>query len=395
MKDLVVLSLERWDDVWRRNQYLVDGLLRTDPALRVLFVEPPDDPLHAVRSGARPSLGQPPRRIADRLWTTRGIKWLPRRIDPRADDRLARQALRAAARLGMSAPLLWVNDPAAATISRLSGWPTLYDMTDDWLAADRPEAERRRIAAGEALLLSSAAAVVACSPELVRRKQHARPVIHLVRNAVDTAAYRREHPRPADLPAGRTALYLGTLHRDRLDVDLCIATAAALRGVADLVLVGPDLLDSETSARLADAGVRVLGARPREEVIGYLQHADALLVPHVVTAFTESLDPLKLYEYQAVGNPVVSTPVAGFREAEDPRIRIVTREHFPDAVRAAITAPASSVEGEPAPQRPAISAPDWSERVTAMRAILDGIRVGDVPSGGPRPGGSAALDDQT
>ena len=46
MTDLVVLSLEAWDEVWRRNQHLVAGLLRADPALRVLFVEPAVDPLH-------------------------------------------------------------------------------------------------------------------------------------------------------------------------------------------------------------------------------------------------------------------------------------------------------------------------------------------------------------
>ena len=55
----------------------------------------------------------------------------------------------------------------------------------------------------------------------------------------------------------------------------------------------------------------LLGPRPRDEVIGYLQHADVLVVPHVVTAFTDSLDPIKLYEYQAVGRPVVSTRSRG------------------------------------------------------------------------------------
>ena len=33
MTDLVVVSLEAWDDVWRRNQHLVAGLLRSDAAL--------------------------------------------------------------------------------------------------------------------------------------------------------------------------------------------------------------------------------------------------------------------------------------------------------------------------------------------------------------------------
>ena len=67
MTDLVVMSLEGWDDVWRRNQHLVAGLLKTDPALRVLFVEPAADPLHDVVSRRRPPEGgRSPRSPASR-----------------------------------------------------------------------------------------------------------------------------------------------------------------------------------------------------------------------------------------------------------------------------------------------------------------------------------------
>lgn len=204
MAELVVLSLERWDDVWRRNQYLVDGLLRADPELRVLFVEPPDDPVHDMRSGRRPETGSRLTQIGDRLWRFRPVKWLPRRLDAQADARMARAARRAAVRLGFIAPMLWINDPAATDLAEQTGWPVLYDMTDDWLAADRAPAERERITRGETWLLQHASAVVACSPELVRRKESQRADIALVRNGVDTARYRMPMPRPADLPPGPT-----------------------------------------------------------------------------------------------------------------------------------------------------------------------------------------------
>ena len=55
--DLVVVSLEAWDGVWRRNQHLVSRLLAADPELRVLFVEPPADPLHDAAS----PVARPPR----------------------------------------------------------------------------------------------------------------------------------------------------------------------------------------------------------------------------------------------------------------------------------------------------------------------------------------------
>lgn len=374
MTDLVVISLERWDDVWRRNQHLVAGLLRQDPDLRVLFVEPPADPTNDLRSRRRPRFGRRTREVdgvaPGRLWAYRPVKWLPRRIDRWADERLARSVMRAARRLGMRHPLLWINDPGMAPLADRSGWPTAYDITDDWLAADRPAAELARTRANEARLFELAREVVVCSPELARRKGGARRVV-LVPNAVDVAAYRRPRPRPADLPPGPVAVYLGTVHPDRIDVELCEATARALGSTATLCLVGPDLVGADDRRRLERAGVRLLGARPRDAVIGYLQHADVLVVPHVVDAFTDSLDPIKLYEYRAVGRPVVSTPVAGFRDASDPRVAVASRDDFPAAVAARVPATDRFPDGATGP------VPDWADRAREMADVLG--RLVDPP----------------
>jgi glycosyltransferase involved in cell wall biosynthesis len=358
--------------VWRRNQHLVAGLLRRDPGLRVLFVEPPADPTHDLRSRRRPSFARGRREVPDvapgRLFTLRPVKWLPRRLDPRTDERLARAVMRAANALGMRHPLLWINDPSAATLADVSGWPTLYDITDDWLSADRPSSERRRVAANEDRLFDLAREVVVCSPELARRKGGRRPV-SLIPNAVDAAAYRRPAPRPTDLPDCPIALYLGTAHPDRIDVDLCEATARALGSAGTLVLVGPNLLPAEAVRRLEAAGARLLGPRARDAVIGYLQHADVLLVPHVVTAFTDSLDPIKLYEYQAVGRPVVSTPVAGFRDANDPRITVSSGDAFAAAVADAVPARTTFPDGADA------RVADWGDRVATMVEVLGRLEI--------------------
>jgi glycosyltransferase involved in cell wall biosynthesis len=365
--ELVVVSLERWDDVWRRNQHLVAGLLAADPDLHVLFVEPPADPSHDLMSRRRPRLGRGVRAVVGvapgRLHSVRPVKWLPRRFDRHADGRLARSIMRAARKLGMRHPLLWINDPGMAPLAERSGWPTLYDVTDDWLAADRPAAELQRTAANEATLFRLAREIVVCSPELARRKGKHRAVA-LIPNAVDVDAYRRPQPRPADLPTGPVALYLGTVHADRIDVDLCEATAQALGAAGTLVLVGPNLLGADDVRRLEVAGARLLGPRRRDQVIGYLQHADVLVVPHVVDDFTDSLDPIKLYEYQAVGRPVVSTAVAGFRDADDPRVTIADGAGFAAAVVAAVPATTAFPTGADGPVA------DWGDRARAMGEVL-------------------------
>ena len=100
----------------------------------------------------------------------------------------------------------------------------------------------------------------------------------------------------------------------------------------------------------------------------YLQHAAALVVPHVVDGFTDSLDPLKLYEYRAVGRPVLATPVAGFRDALDPRVTVAEPEAYPEAVLAALTATATT------DVHPDDDIPTWDAQGQAMRTVIERAR---------------------
>ena len=378
MTELVVLSLEAWDEVWRRNQHLVAGLLRTDPDLRVLFVEPAADPVYAaLRARVLPRSGVGLRRgprlpevDGDRLWLLQPTKWLPRKVDSRADARLAGAVVAAAREVGFSDPVLWVNDPAGAGTLAATGWRALYDITDDWLLAPRTPAEHARLVADEAMLLARSVEVVVCSPALAASKAATRPV-RLVPNAVDLAAYQRDSARPADLPDGAVALYVGTVHTDRMDLDLLAATARALAGTASVVCVGPAPLAPTDATAVTAAGVRLLGPRPAETIPAYLRHADVLVVPHAVTPFTDSLDPIKRYEYQAAGRPVVATPVAGFADSGMPRLTVAARADFPAAVAAALEVTLALPPVD-------TTVPTWAHRVEQMQEVLAAVAASPV-----------------
>jgi glycosyltransferase involved in cell wall biosynthesis len=262
---------------------------------------------------------------------------------------------------------LWVNDPTGSLLVEATTWRSLYDVTDDWTLAARTPAETERVVAQERLLLGRCDEVVVCSPALAASKGASRSVT-LVPNGVDSAAYRLPHDRPCDLPDGAVAVYVGTLHGDRLDVDLCVRTSEALDGIGKLVLVGPDALAAQERSRMEVAGVVTLGARPSEAVPAYVQHADVLVVPHVVTPFTDSLDPIKLYEYQAAGRPVVSTPVAGFRDVDDDLVVIADAGSFALEVADALRNPRGPAEAAALQPRGALS--DWARRVDDVELVL-------------------------
>lgn len=374
---LVVCSLEPWDEVWRRNQYLVDSLLREDPTMEVLFVEPPEDPIHALTRRKRPRLGRGLRMVdgyEGRLRALQPTKWLPRRLGRLSDALMRRHLRRSLRQLSWTHPRLWINDPGWAQLVVKTGWPSLYDITDDWVEAERGEREHGRLAAADEVLLTRCDEVVVCSYALYQSKGGKRSLT-LIRNAVDVARYRRDYDRPADLPGGPMALYAGTLHEDRLDVGLVLATAQRVDQIGGrLVLLGPNALTAPNTARLlASPAIVLLGSRPKEKVPAYLQHAHVLIVPHVVDDFTDSLDPIKLYEYLAVGRPIVSTGVAGFRDEHGGAgIKIAEGEYFADAVLAGLSEWTTTAAHA--------GVPDWADRGRAMRAIVE--RLGSL-RGGP------------
>ena len=367
--DVVCCSLEPWDEVWRRNQFFAAHILEVRRDVRVLFVEPPVDLAWSVLRGRRiPPTGLRPVGGTGRLWAFRPRKLVPRRLSRHVDRRLCRGVQRMVRRLELRNPVLWINDTSYAELPAVTGFPSVYDITDDWKAAGRGGREHRRQVTHDFLLLQAADEVVVCSPDLARSRSEERTV-HLITNAVDPGHFRSPRQRPADLPPGPVVLYSGTLSEDRLDIELAVELAVALSGRAAVVFVGPDACTAESTARLHQSGSLLLGARPYREMPAYLQHADVLIVPHVVNPFTESLDPIKAREFLAVGRPVVSTPVAGFRDLTHP-VEIAERHDFVVAVMDALTRPVPEGLGPLD-----TDLPTWTERGDQFIEVLELARA--------------------
>ncbi len=364
---LVVCSLESWSPVRRRVRILVDELVESDPELRVLYVAPAVDVPHELRHGKFGALSATPlEQVHPRVHVLRPRKWLPRIAGPWADRSLGRQVGRAVTDLGLVDPLVWVNDANYATYALGTGWPTIYDITDDWLLAPMAPRQAARLRADDAQLLERSGAVVVCSPDLARTRGGHRPV-DLIPNGVDVDLFRTPQPRPPELPASPVAVYVGTLHEERVDVPLLLAVARS-RPDLQVAVVGPDSLGPASHELLAaEPAVHLLGPVAYDRVPAFLQHADVVVIPHQVNPFTESLDPIKAYECLAAGRPTVSTPVAGFRDLGAPVV-VADRDHFVAAVADVLDG------GAGAPAAGGVDVPTWRQRAEAMSDVMARVR---------------------
>ena len=337
------LSLETWDEVWRRNQHLASRLVRSNAVTELDFVTPPSPGL-ALRSS---------RRVPEPGIVVR----TPPLVVPRSygGHRLIGAWLRRQLR---NTDVLWVNDPVAGVGAMRAGVPVVYDVTDDWRSMPQTATARARIIAAEDVLAKRADATVVCSTVLATRWRERYGIAAAwIPNGVDVDAIRTARPRQlgGDRPA---AVYVGTVHDNRVDTGLVAAIAGA--GVARVHLVGPDRLTDAERATLTAAGVRIHGAVPAAEVPSWLVTADVLICPHLVDDFTLSLDAIKAHEYLATDRPVVATPSCGFQNLTADGLSVVPRDAFVAAVSKGIGAGPFT---RPAPA-------SWADRAAAFADVL-------------------------
>jgi glycosyltransferase involved in cell wall biosynthesis len=318
-KNLLFFSLEEWNQVWRRNQFICSLLHRRHPDMRLLWVSPP---VQVSPGRSLPELEVQSLSEFPNISLATPLKLLPNTIGRALNDHALHACVVSAVKqLGWKDFTIWVNDQSVRNIIPLfPGKKIIYDITDDWTETSMPARIRRRADRDDAWLLAHADVVIVCSQRLYQLKSGKCHSLSLIPNGVEAERYApaclAQLQKPADMLnfSSPVAGYTGTLHEDRLDVEL-IRAVARIQPDTQFVLVGPDCLKPSVSKSLRELpNLHIMGARAYEELPAYLASFDVCIVPHRVSPFTESLDPLKLYEYCSTGKPIVSTPCAGFRD---------------------------------------------------------------------------------
>lgn len=398
MRDLIFVSMEDWDDVWRRNQFFCAGLARRHPELKILFVGTQRNVLRHLRAGKISPLVRNP------VWVVPGYPNItvtrPLRVGLETyawgrsiNQRLIRSHVRALAkRLGLGRPILWLNPHYAVhMVSHMDESAIVYDITDDWTSmGDQPDSVAEQIREQDQQLCRLADATIVCSKRLYDLKRPLTDNLHLIPNGVDADHYAGVldgNGRGPELAANwaRPVLgYIGTVHPERIDLSLLEQVARRLT-VGSIVLVGPNHLSELEQRRLTVTGrVVFVDAVPYAQVPQYMRAFDVCITPHRVTAFTESLNPIKLWEYLAAGKPIVATPVAGFRDYPHLVHLASDADEFLRAALAALEEDHSMAEA----RRREARQHSWEGRIDAVESVLrrfsDDMRA-ESRGSGPAP----------
>jgi glycosyltransferase involved in cell wall biosynthesis len=321
-RSIVCLGFAEWDaELWTNQQHLMSRLAKAN---RVLFVESLG--LRQPRLAGR-DLSRMARRVGKALRGPRAVDGLHvlsplavplhgRRGIEALNSRLVQlQVGRAARKLGIERPLLWSYVPQAEwLVDTLRPAGIVYHCVDDIAAQKGVRSDAFRVA--EARFAARADLVLASAPALAERMRALNDNVFYAPNVADTARFATalaEGPVDAGialLPHPRI-VFTGAVVATKLDVDL-LEDVALARPDWSIALVGPvgagDPLTDISRLRLL-RNVHLLGSRAYDDLPEVLRGADVALVPYAINELTESVFPMKVFEYLAAGLPVITTPL--------------------------------------------------------------------------------------
>jgi glycosyltransferase involved in cell wall biosynthesis len=387
-KDILILSTQDWDALPTRKHHWARKF--SSRGNRVVYVE---QQMHIlgwladIRNQYKRiwSWIYGPRIVSEGLWIFTLPIVLPffqvfRFVNALNNSLLAPIIMWALRRIGFNINILWVYTPhAAGLIGRFGESFVVYECVDDFTAT-RGLVRGSTVEALEKDLLSMVDQVIVTHPGLQEAKSGISRRLALVPNGADlrhfalTGCQDTVPPKEvSELP--KPVIGFHGWIQYWIDFDL-IAYAAQMHPDWSFVFIGP----IEPLARVDKvrnlSNVHFLGKMPYENIPALIAGFDVCINPFVLDKLSDTVSPIKLYEYLASGKPVVSVDMPAAREFADFISIVRTPNEFVTALEDQLVQNARGiVDHDAAARRRAISDYSWDARFQQVESVVSDAMV--------------------
>ena len=200
---------------------------------------------------------------------------------------------------------VWLWNPFVS-FKKKQGEHVVFDAVDDW--SKHPVYSKcKELLNNNYKEMTKFSDTLFTVSEKLQEKFVQNPECYWVPNGVDVASFAKAR----DIQKSQTpqVVYTGVI-QDRFDTEL-VAFLAQEMPVVQFKIAGPVWKGVDVSALEKLPNVKLLGMVQYHKLPQLLGESWVGIIPHKKDAFTQSMNPMKAYEYLAAGLPVVSTHSEG------------------------------------------------------------------------------------
>lgn len=335
---IVAAVPDPWDDLWTTRHHI---LTKLSQYYWTVWMNPAPGWRHLAGNLSVPRFTLDPR-FGRFLVYESGLLpviYRPKALGRALDKARLRRAVKELHKKGCTKIFLYLWRPDYAHYLQLQEFDaSIYHIDDEYSFSE----EEQPVPTVERRLIESVDHVIIHSPALLEKKGQLNPSTTWIPNGVNYKLFSSPRDEPADMQAipHPRAGYVGIIKK-QLDLKALLQMAEK-RGDISFVLVGPrGMLGADEQALdqlVAMPNVYELGNKKPEDLPAYMQHMDVLLMCYKIDAYTKYIYPLKLHEYLATGNPVISTPLPTVVSFKNVVMLAETHSEWQECLSASISA---------------------------------------------------------
>ena len=223
---------------------------------------------------------------------------------------------------GLQNIVLWLYPPVEARfIGNLGEKVSVFDTVDNWLALEESKEFIDKVQSGYELIKEKSDIIFANGEKMELFFHRKQGNVYTIPNGIDLHFFRNKEVDTCEVPRDLMNVnnpiicYVGNV-QSRFDANY-IKYIAKEKPEWSIVIIGKLMDPVVLNGVVGLKNVYILGVKPYYQIPRYLKWVDVCIMPHKQNKLTESMSPLKLYEYIAAGKPVITTPVEGINELEE------------------------------------------------------------------------------
>ena len=278
-------------------------------------------------------------------------------------------------RVGFRCRILWTYSPSTVMYFNPRGFScSLYHCVDDISAQPQmPVLALQNLEVKTATLVDH---IVVTTPALGEKLKGLCPSIYLMPNVVDYDHF--AYPSNESIETASRLMnripgpiigFVGAISEYKLDFNLLLDVVDA-RSEYSFVLIGK-IGEGEDETDISDLqrrhNVYFMGAQSYKELPGFLTCFDVAILPSRRNTYTNSMFPMKFFEYLAAGLPVVAISIPALLPYQNVLSLCETKEEFVIAIDRAL---ASLMQHEDVTKRQALASENTYKHRTEKMLML-------------------------